>query len=87
MMYTPTRPAEQGDRILLFPDPLAARAALGEGLTLFGVAVQFDWRGRRVAALGPDARGIDPTWSTPAEAHADGSATARGPIPSLLFVD
>jgi hypothetical protein len=87
MMYTPTRPAEQGDRILLFPDPLAAKAALGEGRALFGVAVQFDRRGRRVAPLGPDPRGIDPTWSAPAEAHADGSATARGPIPSPLFID
>ncbi|HEV3162695.1 MAG TPA: hypothetical protein VGZ22_01545 [Isosphaeraceae bacterium] len=87
MMYTNTRPTYQGDRIDLFPDAKAAQAAGGNGMSPYRVAVRFDARERRVIPLWTHPSVIDPSWTALAEAHADGSVTARGPIPSLLFTD
>ena len=83
MLYTRTIPAEQRDRIELFPDVDAARM---DGHRVIGVAVHFDARSRRLVPLRAMPREFDPMWTTPAEFHADGSITARGPIPELLFV-
>lgn len=85
MLYTPTHPVQQGDRIRLFPTIDAARAVAQDGRPVLGVAVQFDAPCRRVTPLWVDAQIFDPAWSTPAEYHYDGSVTARGPIPEPLF--
>lgn len=85
MLYTPTSPAEQGDRIRLFPSVAAARAAVGERL-LYGVAVHYDVRARRLIPAWADPWAFDPSWTAPAQLHGDGSVTARGPIPAVLFI-
>ncbi|HEX8202968.1 MAG TPA: hypothetical protein VF590_21005 [Isosphaeraceae bacterium] len=90
MLYTPSLPADQGDRVRLYPSPAAARAEAGSDRPIFGVAVRLESRQRRVVPLWPLSPAfdvdIDPTWATPAQIHADGSVTARAPIPRPLFV-
>jgi hypothetical protein len=85
MLYTSTSPAEQTDRIRLYPTPLAARGEIGDGPALFAVAVRLGARWHHLVPLWTDAGSFDPTWTTPAELHADGSITAKGPIPDSLF--
>ena len=85
MLYTRTPAGQQRDRIELFPHPAAAALAL-DGHPVIGVAVQYDARSRRLVPLRAMPREFDPTWTTPAESHPDGSVTARGPIPELLFL-
>jgi hypothetical protein len=87
MMYTNTRPTYQEDRIHLFPSLEAARAAGGCRRILYKVAVRFDPLERRVVPLWTHPSVIDRNWRVRAEAHADGSVTARGPIPTLLFTE
>ena len=86
MLYTLTRPAFQGDRILLYPSPDAAQAGAGGRQPVIGVALRSDARGRRVVPTWSDPGVLDPTWSAPAEFHPDGSITAKGPIPGQLFL-
>ncbi|HEX8199801.1 MAG TPA: hypothetical protein VF590_04885 [Isosphaeraceae bacterium] len=86
MLYTLTRPALQGDRILLYPSPDAAQARAGGRHPVIGVALRSDARGRRVVPAWSDPGGLDPMWSAPAEFHPDGSITAKGPIPGQLFL-
>ena len=83
MLYTRTHPGQQRDRIELFPSRDAAHV---EGHPVIGVAVQFDARSRCLVPLRALPLEFDPTWTTPAESHPDGSVTARGPIPELLFI-
>lgn len=87
MLYTPTRPADQGDRVRLYPSPDAARAEAGADRPIFEVAVRLEGRQRRLVPLWSLPQVLDPTWTTPAQIHADGSITARAPIPQPLFVD
>jgi hypothetical protein len=86
MLYTLQGPRPQADRVLLHASVEAARAhARGEG-TVFAVAVRFEERSRRVVPLNVDPQLLDPTWATPAEHHADGSVTAKGPLPESLIL-
>lgn len=85
MLYTVTSPSDPYDRIRLFPSPEAARATeIGKPVRV--VAVGFDPRMRRVIPLWTDPQSFDPAWTAPAQSHADGSVTAKGPIPTSLFV-
>ena len=84
MLYTHTPSTHQGDRIRFYPSATAAQAA-DSGQAVLAVAVRFDAPGRRVVPLWTDPDMFDPTWTTPAELHADDSITARGPIPARLF--
>jgi hypothetical protein len=86
MLYTFTHPADQRDRILLYPSIAAARAAAGDDGSIRGLAVRFDTMGRRLAPLWTDPRSLDPRWTTAAYADGDGTIIARGPIPECLFV-
>ncbi len=87
MLYTFTSPADEYDRIHLFPSREAALAmAAGRCGSVRGVAVGFDPRMRRVVPLWTDPNEFDPTWTTPAQPHPDGSITAKGPIPQQLFL-
>ncbi len=85
MLYTQTPAGQQRDRIELFPLTVATLME-SEGRKFIGVAVQFDARSRRLVPLRAMPQEFDPTWTTPAEPHPDGSVTARGPIPELLFL-
>jgi hypothetical protein len=85
MLYTPFCPDHALDRIRLFPSQEAARAFAGHGKRVLSVAVGFDAMMRRVVPLLCDPQAIDPNWSTPAQSHADGSVTAKGPIPEVLY--
>src|SRR5438552_3741445 len=87
MLYTLTRAGQQRDRILLFPSFDTARAVAGDEQAVVRVAVHFDERCRRIAPLWTNPQAFDPTWMTPAESHADGTITAKGPIPEPLFVE
>ena len=87
MLYTITNPAEDYDRIRLFPSLEAARAVAFDGRHIQIVAVDYDHRMRRVFPLHQvDPTLLDPAWSTPAQFHPDGSVTAKGPLPTHLFV-
>ena len=85
MLYTLAPAAHREDRILLFPSMDAARITADRDREVLGVALSFDARGRRVTPLWIDAQAFDPAWWAPAELHADGSITARGPIPAPLI--
>ena len=85
MFFTTTDPMHQSDRIYLYPRPEAALHGLNDGRSVFGVAVEFDLRSRKVTPLWVDRESFDPAWTTPAEPHADGSVTAKAPIPEPLF--
>ena len=86
MLYALVEPARQPDRIRLFPSEEAARrSAVGEREPV-AVAVFCDAPSHRVFPSWTDPVIFDPTWATPAELHADGSVTARGPIPECLFI-
>jgi hypothetical protein len=84
MLYT-VMPTAQGDRILLYASEQAARASADAGRPICSVAVRFEARHRQIIPLGGRPEGIDPTWAAPAEQHADGSITAKGPIPEVFF--
>jgi len=86
VLYTHTLPTRQADRIRLYPTSDAARAEAGDGRPILLVALRFDALDRRVNPLWTDPQSFDPTWTAPAEFHADGSITAKGPIPESLFV-
>ncbi|CAN5888100.1 hypothetical protein BH23PLA1_BH23PLA1_04600 [soil metagenome] len=86
MMYTNAHPSRQGDRIRLFPSRQAAEAALGDPESVIPVAVGVDSMGRRLFPTWICPEAFDPAWSTPAYMDADGSVTARAPIPRPLFV-
>jgi hypothetical protein len=85
MLYTMTSPAEDYDRILLYPSIEAARAVAGSMKPVHLVDVDYDEMMRRVIPLRTDPQAFDPDWSTPAQPHADGTVTAKGPIPEFLF--
>lgn len=84
MFYTLTHPAHQTDRIDLHLNAEVTWA--GAGWPVFAVAVRFDAMSRRVIPLWTDPDQFDSAWTTPAELHADGSITAKGPIPESLFL-
>lgn len=84
MLYTAYEPTSQGDRIRLFPSLAAFRTTFGNRAA-FEVAVRYDPGDRRLYPLWTHPFSFDPTWSTPAQLHADGSVTARAPIPEVLF--
>jgi hypothetical protein len=86
LLYTVIPPA-QGDRILLYPDEQTARAVVNASRPICSVAVRFEMRHRRIIPLLSRPVGVDPTWAAPAEQHADGSITARGPIPEVFFAE
>lgn len=85
MLYAVVRSPDRADRILLFPTRDAARSAIGRDAPIRPVAVAHDAANRRVIPLVVDPSRIDPAWTAPAEAHPDGSVTARGPLPPGLF--
>ena len=80
MLYSNTAPGEEVDRVRLYP------AAAGGGRPVFAVAVRFDWPARRVYPTRSDPLALDPTWTTAAEGHADGSVTVKGAIPAALYL-
>ena len=84
MLYAVIPPARE-DRILLFPSAQAARLSASNGRPIFSVAVRFEARHRCITPLSPRPNGVDPTWFAPAEQHADGTVTAKGPIPEVFF--
>ena len=86
MLYTLTDPKRQPDRVELYPNVDAAIAHAGDGGVVYRVAVDFDATCRLLLPrwLVPEA--FDPAWTTPAELHGDGSVTAKGLIPTELFV-
>lgn len=86
MLYTIASPADQLDRIRLFPSAEAARATFDGSRPVRVVAVGFDPGMRRIVPLWTDPMVFDPAWTTPAQHHADGSVTAKGPIPQPLFI-
>ncbi len=85
MLYALRSTERPSDRIRLFPNMRAARAAACDGQSIHEMAVWHDEGGRRVLPLWTDPQVFDPYWSTPAELHADGSITARGPFPEALY--
>jgi hypothetical protein len=87
MLYTILRPAFPGDPIRLYCSVDAALADALDGPPIVAVAACFDAPSRRVVPLWASLPGFDLAWTSPAECHADGSFTVRGPIPELLFVD
>jgi len=84
MLYAVNPPA-RADRILLYPSAQAAQVSASHGRPIFAVAVRFEARHRCITPLSPAADGVDPKWFAPAEQHADGSITAKGPIPEVFF--
>src|SRR4051812_28753744 len=86
MFYTFVHPQQQGDRVVLFPTPEAARAVTRGNPPIFGVTLRFERKNRRVVPSRITAGLLDPCWTASAEDHADGSITARGPIPEALFL-
>jgi len=87
MLYTVVSADGPTDRIRLYPSPVAAREAARGERPVAALAMDLDPWGRRVVPATIPLRDVDPTWSAPVELHADGSATARGPIPEALFLD
>lgn len=85
MLYTLTDPARQGDRIVLYPRFDQGRGEFGHAPSIYLVAVRYDEWSRRLVPLRVDLRSIDPMWASPAYREADGTVTARGPIPEPLF--
>jgi hypothetical protein len=85
MLFTTTTPAAQGDRILLYLDPFAARAEASDSRTVFEVAVDLDASGRRLRGVGSPEVATDPEWATPAYFEDFGRIMARGSIPGELF--
>jgi hypothetical protein len=83
MLYAVNPPA-QADRILLYPSERAARSCTGHGRPIYAVAVRFEVRHRCITPLLPRPDVVDPTWFAPAEQHADGTITAKGPIPEVF---
>lgn len=87
MLYTLTPPTRQGDALHLYPTRQAALDHAMERQVIHGVAVDLDEnRGCLVPAVKPPW-GLDAGWTTSVERHADGSMTARGPLPEILFVN
>lgn len=86
MLYTVIPPA-QVDRILLYPSEQAARTSAPTGRSIYSVAVHFEARHRRITPLASRRGHVDSTWAAPAEQHADGSITAKGPIPEVFFTE
>jgi hypothetical protein len=84
-MFYAVIPPARADRILLYPSEQAARDSASAGRPIFSVAVRFESRHRCITPLPPRPEGIDPTWFAPAEQHADGTITAKGPIPEAFF--
>jgi hypothetical protein len=86
MYYTTVSPASAPDRVHLFPDPATALARDAITRQVFAVALRVDAQGHHVVPLLPDPIMDDPRWTTPAELHADGSITVKGPIPEALYI-
>jgi hypothetical protein len=84
MMYTPTPPDSRTDRTRLFFRADAIPSEQIPDHPVFEVAVRYDARTRRVEPLTSDHVELV-AWTTPGEAHADGSVTARGTIPAMLY--
>lgn len=74
------------DRIRLFQTPESAQDQSRGDQEVIAVALEVDPQGRRVTPLWTDAREFNPEWDAPVQFHADGSVTARGPIPEPLIV-
>lgn len=85
MLFTTTTPASQGDRILLFVDPMDAREEAPDRRTIYEVAVDLDASRRRLRGVGFPEASTDPDWATPAYFEDYGRIMARGPIPGELF--
>lgn len=85
MFFTLTSPDAEVDRVHLFPDVDAAVTEARGVQLVYQVDVELDEPSRRVTPSWVDDRVFDSAWRTPAEIHADGSITVRGPIPSVLF--
>jgi len=86
MLYTSAVAAHRDDRIHLFDSREAASVGARDGRPVLQIALRFDPQGRRVTPLWVDSSAFDPAWWAPAELHADGSITARGPIPGPLIL-
>lgn len=84
MLFTATAPAAQGDRILLFVDPVEARGHAPDGHSIFGVAVELDASRRRLTTAGNP--GEPGAWATQAYLEQHGRVIAKGPIPDVLFL-
>lgn len=84
-LFTATHPDQQQDAIQLQANAEAARHEGGENQPVHRVAVCLSRDGHRLLPLGSFSPDFDATWATSAEPHADGSVTARGPLPGWLF--
>jgi hypothetical protein len=87
MLYTVMPPALRRDRIILYPGQMAARAPADGAEAVDSVAVRFVARDRRIGPPPVDRGDGNPTWTTPAEGQADGTITAKGPIPEGFFAE
>jgi hypothetical protein len=85
VLYTHISPDLRPDRVPLYPDPATAAGVSGGRRPIFPVAVHFEARSRRVVPIAAHRGSPDPDWTAPAEEHADGSITVRGPIPDWLY--
>lgn len=86
MLFAPADSEGTPDRVRLFPTLEAAAGKAVPQREWIAVAVEVAPCGRRVSPLWTDARAFDPGWQSPAQLHADGSVTARGPIPEPLIL-
>jgi hypothetical protein len=85
MLYTFEGPRDDADRVRFFLTAEAALAQADPEHEIHAVAVEFEDQMRRVVPRWTDPELFDPSWTTPAQPHADGSLTARGPIPRALY--
>jgi len=85
MFFTITSPDSEVDRVHLYPDIDAAVIEARGAQPVYRVDVELDEPSRRVTPSWVDDRVFDSSWHPPAEIHADGSITVRGPIPRVLF--
>lgn len=87
MLFARTDDSErEPDRVRLFPTPETAQDQGADNHEVVAVALEVDADGRRVTPLWTDPQEFNPDWHAPAQLHADGSVTARGPIPEPLIV-
>ena len=85
MFYALITPEYETDRIHLFPSIESAVSRDSDGRPVYEVAVNFDPGQGLVVPIRVDAHAFDPEWTTRAEAHGDGSITAKGRIPRELY--
>jgi hypothetical protein len=86
MFYTLIPPDHECDRVHLYPSLESASAASDDTRPIYQVALELA-AGRRLVVSGCIDRGcLGPDWMTGAQLHGDGSVTAKGPIPIVLFI-